>query len=56
MEKTVEDYASEFGRQVDIQFGPSQTLLSQMEVSAVGDLYLPADDSFLEMAREKQLV
>lgn len=56
MQKTVEDYASEFGRQVDIQFGPSQTLLSQMEVSAVGDLYLPADDSFLEMAREKQLV
>ncbi|MEC8475177.1 MAG: hypothetical protein VXZ38_11030, partial [Planctomycetota bacterium] len=22
MEKTVQDYASEFGRQVDIQFGP----------------------------------
>ena len=56
MEKVVADYAAQFGRQVDVQYGPSQTLLSQMEVSQVGDLYLPADDSYLEMGREKELV
>jgi len=56
MEKVVSDYAAEYGRQVDVQYGPSQTLLSQMELSDVGDLYLPADDSFLLMAREKELV
>ena len=56
MEKLVEDYANEYSRQVDVQFGPSQTLLSQMEVSQVGDLYLPADDSYLDMAQEKELV
>lgn len=56
MEQVVADYAKEFGRQVDVQYGPSQTLLSQMEVSKTGDLYLPADDSYLLMAREKTLV
>lgn len=56
MEKVVADYADEFGRQIDVQYGPSQTLLSQMEVSQVGDLYLPADDSYLLMAQDKGLV
>lgn len=56
MEQVVADYAKEYGRQVDVQYGPSQTLLSQMEVSRAGDLYLPADDSYLLMARDKGLV
>jgi molybdate transport system substrate-binding protein len=50
------DYEKEFGRQVHIQYGPSQTLLSSLEVSEIGDLYLPADDSFIAMAREKDLL
>lgn len=49
-------YAEEFGRRVEIQYGGSQTLLSQMEVSASGDLFLPADDSYLEIARKKGLI
>ncbi len=49
-------YTEEFGRRVEIQYGGSQTLLSQMEVSATGDLYLPADDSYLEIAKEKGLI
>lgn len=56
IEQIVADYAEEYGRQVEVQFGASQTLLSQLEVSGVGDLYLPADDSYLEMAKEKNLV
>lgn len=51
-----EEYESEFGHQVDIQYGPSQTLLSSVEVSRSGDLYLPADESYLEIAKEKELV
>lgn len=50
------EYEAEYGRQVQVEFGPSQTLLSKMEVSHTGDLYLPADDSFLEIARDKKIV
>ena len=53
MEAIRADYEREFGRSIQIQYGASQTLLSSMEVSGSGDLYLPADDSFLEIAREK---
>jgi molybdenum ABC transporter molybdate-binding protein len=49
-------YEKEFGRSIQIQYGPSQTLLSSLEVSGDGDLYLPADDSFLKIAKDKQLV
>src|SRR5690606_19001228 len=50
------DYQREFGREVEIQYGPSQTLLSSIEVSGTGDLYLPADESFLEMGKAKELI
>ena len=55
MEKIVADYTREFGREIEIQYGGSQTLLSQLEVTGTGDLYLPADDSYLNMAREMGL-
>lgn len=56
MEAIRADYERECGTSVQIQYGPSQTLLSSMEVSGSGDLYLPADDSFLEIARGKGLI
>jgi molybdenum ABC transporter molybdate-binding protein len=56
MEDIRADYVKEFGRDIDIQYGGSQTLLSSIEVSGAGDVYLPADDSYLEMGREKGLI
>lgn len=56
MEEIRRDYEAETGRRVAIQYGTSQSLLSQIEVSGTGDLYLPADDSFLQTAREKNLI
>ena len=56
MEAVKTDYEQETGLRLEIQYGPSQTLLSSIEVSHTGDLYLPADDSYLTMAREKGLV
>ncbi len=56
MESILADYEQECGRRVEVQYGPSQTLLSQVEVSKVGDLYLPADDSYLKMGKEKGLI
>ena len=56
MEEIRKDYEQETGRRVSIQYGPSQTLLSQVEIAKTGDLYLPADDSFLVDGTEKGLV
>lgn len=49
-------YEAECGRRVSVQYGNSQSLLSQLEVSKRGDLFLPADDSFMEFAQEKGLI
>jgi molybdenum ABC transporter molybdate-binding protein len=50
------DYEARYKVPLQIQYGPSQTLLAQAEVSNSGDLYLPADDSYIAMARERKLV
>lgn len=55
-EKIRADYETEFSTQVVVQYGPSQSLLASAEVSESGDLYLPADDSFLDIARERKLI
>ena len=56
MEAVKTDYEKETGNTLEIQYGPSQTLLSSIEVSGAGDLYLPADDSYLTLGREKGLI
>ncbi|MCR9199491.1 MAG: molybdate ABC transporter substrate-binding protein [Planctomycetaceae bacterium] len=56
MEEVRTAYEEETGRRVTIQYGPSQTLLSQLEIAKTGDLYLPADDSFLKTAAKKGIV
>jgi len=56
VEKIRADYEAETGRTVDIQYGPSQDLLSQLEVGQSGDLYIPADDSYLRTGQEKGLI
>ncbi|HEY2414255.1 MAG TPA: molybdate ABC transporter substrate-binding protein [Pirellulaceae bacterium] len=50
------DYEREFGVPLQIQFGASQTLLANLEVAGSGDLYLPADDSYLGLARDRNLI
>ncbi len=56
VEEVLDEYERECGRTVAVQYGPSQTLLSSLEVSGIGDLYLPADDSYLKMGSEKGLI
>lgn len=56
LEPIRERYERETGHRVQIQYGASQTLLSQLRVAGVADLFLPADDSFLNIARESGLV
>jgi molybdate transport system substrate-binding protein len=50
------DYEAKYGLPLQIQYGPSQALLAAIEVTQHGDLFLPADDSYLEIAKQKQLV
>ena len=59
MRKPIEEialaYEEETGVKVELQFGGSNTLLNQLEVSKIGDLYLAADQSYLDLAAEKGL-
>jgi molybdenum ABC transporter molybdate-binding protein len=50
------DYEKEIGTPLEIQFGASQSLLAALEVAGTGDVYLPADDSYLQVARERGLI
>jgi molybdate transport system substrate-binding protein len=56
MESVRADYEQRYKTPLHIQYGPSQTLLAAIEVSGAGDLYLPADESYLTMARERDLL
>lgn len=50
------DYERDYMTPLQIQYGPSQTLLASLEVSGTGDLYLPADDSYVTLASERKLL
>lgn len=56
IEEIIARYRDELGGDVTPTYGGSNTLLSQMEVNRTGDLYLAADSSYTQMAREKGLV
>lgn len=50
------EYERDYGVAVQVQYGASQTLLSSIEVSGAGDLYLPADESYLDIAEARSLL
>ena len=56
LETVAREYRRESGIEVQFQFGGSQTLLANLEISRRGDLFLPADESYLALARDKGLV
>ena len=49
-------YEERYGVAIAMQYGGSGTLLSSLRIAPEGDLYLAADDSFIERARELGLV
>ncbi len=56
IEKIIDDYTEQFPAAVQIQYGGSNTLLNQIEVNPVGDLFVAGDSSFIETAIAKGLV
>lgn len=55
VEQAARRYEKQYGVEIQLQYGGSNTLLNQVEVSRTGDLYLAADNSYLEQARDKGL-
>ena len=56
MEPIAEEYEKEYGVKISFDFQGSGTLLSNMKIDKTGDLYLAADDSYIELARKDSLV
>ena len=56
MEAIAADYLRETGQRVEIEFGDSGKMLGQVTIRPDGDLFLPADDSYVRLAVEKKLV
>lgn len=56
VEAVAKEYEQAYGVPVQLHYGGSQTLLAGIEVSRRGDLYIPADESYLPPARDKNLI
>lgn len=56
VEKVAKQYFEEYGVRIDLQYGGSGTLLSNLRVAKQGDLYLAADKSYIEEAKTYGLV
>jgi len=56
VEAVARAYERECGVPVQLQFGGSGTLLSNLRVANRGDLFLAADESYLDLARSNHLV
>ncbi len=50
------DYEKETGAKIELQFGPSQVLLTSAQVSKKGDLYIPSDDSYIGIGKQKDMI
>src|SRR5258706_397273 len=56
MQAAADEYQKEFGVEVRCSYGASQAELVTLERAGNGDIYLPADESYIEVARQKGLV
>jgi molybdenum ABC transporter molybdate-binding protein len=55
VEKVTREYQERYGVPIQLDYGGSQTLLAKLETAQGADLYLPADDSYIQIARDKNL-
>jgi len=55
VEQIAAKYEAEYGVRINLQYGGSNTLLSQLEVNKTGDLFLAAEASYVRLAEEKGL-
>jgi molybdate transport system substrate-binding protein len=55
-EEAVRIFQERFGRRVDVNFGGSGFVLSQMKLGKRGDLYFPGSSDFMEVAKKEGFV
>jgi len=56
MEEILRNYREESGKEITVTYGGSGTLLSQMELSMRGDLYLAGSPDYIEIGVKKGLL
>jgi molybdate transport system substrate-binding protein len=56
MEEIAEAFTEETGVAINFNYGGSNTVLSQMELTRTGDVYMPGATSYFDAAREKGFV
>jgi molybdenum ABC transporter molybdate-binding protein len=59
MEAVAREYEAQTGRRVELRFGASEEILTQVAMvnpADPADAFLPADDSYVRLARERGLV
>ena len=56
VEQIARDYEDEYGVRIGVQYGGSGSLLSSIRVTKIGDLYLAADESYIDMAKSWDLI
>jgi len=56
MEEIIREYQKKTGVEVIAQYGGSGTLLSQMKLAQMGDIYLAGSPDFMEKAKKEKIV
>lgn len=56
VDEIIKKYKAEYGVEIQLQSGSSGDLLAKIEIAGKGDLFLPAEESYAKMAREKGVV
>jgi len=56
MEAVKTEYEKAFGSRVQVQYVSSGVALNQLKIKPAGDLFIPADDSFIRLARNANLI
>ena len=56
LDQVAKAYTAEYETPINIQYGGSNTMLSQLEVGQGADLYIAADQQYIDLARAKGLV
>ncbi|MCE1246023.1 MAG: molybdate ABC transporter substrate-binding protein [Firmicutes bacterium] len=55
VEELAKKFEKETGTRIEVQFGGSGTLLSNIQASGKGDLYIPIDTDYIDLLKQKQL-
>lgn len=56
LEEIAQAYEKETGKKLELRYGGSQTVMTNLEVTGQGDLFLPGDDSYIRLAEKKGLL